>query len=98
MGRFLYFLILLFLARLVWNAVAGLLAGAVRQQMGANGPAGQQPGPQGPASKTIHKGQMVRDPVCGLHLPESRAITETRAGERIHFCSEQCRQSFLKAS
>lgn len=97
MARFLYVLILLFLARLLWNAVAGLLAGAVRQQMGANGPAGQR-GPTEPVSKTIHKGQMVRDPVCGLHLPESRAITETRSGERFHFCSEQCRQSFLKAS
>jgi len=91
-GRFLYFLILLFLAKLLWNAVAGLLAGAARQQMGATGSGA------GPAPNTIHKGQMVRDPVCGLHLPESRAITETRSGERYHFCSEQCRQSFLKAS
>jgi YHS domain-containing protein len=92
MGRFLYFLILLFLAKLLWNAVAGLLADAARQQMGANGRSGRS------APKTIHKGQMVRDPVCGLHLPESRAITETRSGQRYHFCSEQCRQSFLKAS
>jgi YHS domain-containing protein len=91
-GRFLYLLILFFLARLLWNAVAELLAGAARrQQMGANGPSGQTP-------HTIHKGQMVRDPVCGLHLPESRAITETRSGERFHFCSEQCRQSFLTSS
>ncbi len=91
MGRFLYFLVLLFLARLLWNAVSGLLAGAARRQMGARGRAE-------PAPKTIHKGLMVRDPVCGLHLPESRAITEVRAGERYHFCSERCHQSFLKAS
>jgi YHS domain-containing protein len=89
-GRFLYFLILLFLMRLLWNAVAGLLAGNARRQMGASGPADAAP--------TIHKGRMVRDPVCGLHLPENRAITETRSGERYYFCSERCRQSFLKAS
>lgn len=94
MGRFLYVLILLILARMLWNAVAGLLAGAARQQMGASG---QTPRP-GSAPNTIHKGLMVRDPVCGLHVPESRAISEMRAGERFYFCSEQCRQSFLKAS
>ena len=91
MGRFLYFLLLLFLARLVWNAVAGALAGEARRRMGARGR-------QERAPNTIHKGLMVRDPVCGLHLPESRAITENRSGERYYFCSERCRQSFLKAS
>ena len=91
MGRFLYFLLFLFLARLVWNAVSGLLAGEARRQMGARGREERAP-------NTIHKGLMVRDPVCGVHLPESRAITEVRSGERYHFCSERCRQSFLKAS
>jgi len=90
-GRFLYFLVLLFLARLLWNAVSGLLAGEARRRMRARG---RDEG----APQTIHKGMMVRDPVCGLHLPENRAITEVRAGERYHFCSERCRQSFLKAS
>lgn len=91
MGRFLYFLVLLFLARLLWNAVAGLLAGEARRQMGARG---REEG----APNTIHRGLMVRDPVCGVHLPENRAIVEVRSGERYHFCSEKCRQSFLKAS
>lgn len=89
MARFLVFLLILFLARLLWNAVASLMAGQARQQMGGN--------ERRPGDNTIHRGQMVRDPVCGLHLPESRAITETRSGERVHFCSERCRQSFLKA-
>ena len=90
MGRFLYFLVLFFLARLLWNAVSGLLAGQARRQMGARGQGDGAP-------QTIHKGMMVRDPVCGLHLPEHRALTEVRGGERYHFCSETCRQSFLKA-
>ena len=93
MGRLLYFLVLFFLARLLWNAVSGLLAGEARRQMGATGRDDRERSP-----RTVHKGRMVRDPVCGLHLPENRAITEVRAGERYHFCSETCRQSFLKAS
>jgi len=90
-GRFLYFLVLFLLARLLWNAVSGLLTGEARRQMGARGRGDGAP-------QTIHKGMMVRDPVCGLHLPEHRAITEVRAGELYHFCSETCRQSFLEAS
>lgn len=89
MGRLLYFMLLLFLARLLWNAVSGLIAGEAHRRMGAKGREER-------ASNTIHKGLMVRDPVCGLHVPESRAITEVLSGERYHFCSERCRQSFLK--
>lgn len=95
MGRFLYFLLILFLARLAWNAIAATLMGQARGQMGARGayrPRGEQ------TPRTINRGLMVRDPVCGLHLPEDRALTEVRDGERYHFCSEACRQSFLKAS
>ncbi len=88
MGRLLYFMLLLFLARLLWNAGSGLLAGDARRQKGSRG---REAG----APNTIHKGLMVRDPVCGLHVPESRAITEVLSGERYHFCSERCRQSFL---
>jgi YHS domain-containing protein len=95
MGRFLYFLVILFLVRMAWNALAATLVGHARRQMGArggNGARGER------ATPAIHKGLMVRDPVCGLHVPEDRAVTEVRAGERYHFCSDACRQSFLKAS
>lgn len=95
MSRFLYFLVVLFLARLAWNAVASMLLEQARRQMGARGPYAPQ-GEQAP--RTIHKGLMVRDPVCGLHVPEQRALTEVRDGERYHFCSDECRQSFLRAS
>jgi YHS domain-containing protein len=42
----------------------------------------------------IYKGLMVRDPVCGVHVPESASLVELRAGEAIHFCSEACRTKF----
>ncbi len=91
MARFLYFLLIAFLVRMVWSTVAGWLTMQARRQMGAtNGGSSEK--------RTIYKGLMVRDPVCGLHLPEQRAITESRSGQRYHFCSERCRDSFLSAS
>ena len=46
--------------------------------------------------KTIYRGQMVRDPVCGVYIPEQGALVERRSGETYHFCSEACRESFLQ--
>ena len=91
MARFLYFLLIAFLVRMVFRAVAGWLTVQAHRQMGVS--TGDSP-----EKRTIHKGLMVRDPVCGLHLPEQRAITESRSGQRYHFCSERCRDSFLSAS
>jgi YHS domain-containing protein len=42
----------------------------------------------------IYKGLMVRDPVCGVHVPERASLVELRGGESIHFCSEACRAKF----
>jgi YHS domain-containing protein len=91
LARFLYFLLVAFLVRMAWNAVAGWLTAQARRQMNAT------PG-HSSERRVIHKGLMVRDPVCGLHLPEQRALTELRSGQRYHFCSERCRDSFLSAS
>ncbi|HYR89271.1 MAG TPA: hypothetical protein VE422_34660 [Terriglobia bacterium] len=38
-------------------------------------------------------GRLVKDPACGTYIPEDTAL---RAGEHF-FCSEQCRQKFVKA-
>ena len=91
MARFLYFLLIAFLVRMVFRAVTGWLTMHARRQMGATSGGS-------PEKRTIYKGLMVRDPVCGLHLPEQRAITESRSGQRYHFCSERCRDTFLSAN
>ncbi len=90
MARFVYFLLIAFLVRMVFRAVAGWLVVHARGHVGASAD-------RSPEKRTIHKGLMVRDPVCGLHLPEQRALTESRSGQRYHFCSERCRDSFLSA-
>ncbi|OYV97325.1 MAG: hypothetical protein B7X11_06520, partial [Acidobacteria bacterium 37-65-4] len=42
-------------------------------------------------------GQLVRDPQCGTYVPESSAITVTREGETLHFCSDTCRDAYAAA-
>ncbi len=39
--------------------------------------------------------QLVRDPVCGMHLAESLAIPLREGGELVHFCSMDCREKYL---
>jgi YHS domain-containing protein len=85
--RWLYWLVIALLLRTVWRS---LLRGALA-------------GPRGGSSSTdplttVYKGLMVRDPVCGLHVPESRALVEVRGGERVHFCSETCRAAFRSSA
>jgi hypothetical protein len=40
---------------------------------------------------------MVRDRVCGTHLPAERALTLTDAGETRYFCGSACRDKHLAA-
>jgi YHS domain-containing protein len=39
-------------------------------------------------------GQLVRDPVCGLYVTPSRAITERSGMGTAYFCSEKCRAAW----
>ena len=86
--RLLYFLLLAYLVRLLFRSFYQRVAVSVASPM-ATEPAG---------GTEVYKGLMVRDPVCGVHLPESRALVEERKGERLHFCSEACRETFRKTA
>jgi hypothetical protein len=37
---------------------------------------------------------MVRDPVCGTFVLPDRAVTLADGRERVHFCSESCRDTY----
>jgi YHS domain-containing protein len=39
--------------------------------------------------------RLVRDPVCGLHVDETRSIPLRDGGELVHFCSSTCRDSYV---
>jgi len=38
--------------------------------------------------------RLVRDPVCGMHVDEALAIPSRDGGERVHFCSQACRDAY----
>lgn len=38
---------------------------------------------------------MTQDPICGMTVDETTAISATRDGETAYFCSEHCREKFL---
>ena len=39
--------------------------------------------------------RLVRDPVCGVHIAEERAIPLRVGGEVVHFCSVTCRDQYV---
>ncbi|SRR6266478_941454 len=38
--------------------------------------------------------RLVRDPVCGMHVDETRSILLREGGELLHFCSPVCRDAY----
>jgi len=39
--------------------------------------------------------RLVRDPICGVHIAEERAIPLRVRGEIVHFCSVTCRDQYV---
>ena len=39
--------------------------------------------------------RLVRDPVCGVHVAEYRAIPLRDRGQLVHFCSTACRDQYV---
>jgi YHS domain-containing protein len=80
--RFLLLAILLLLvARAFWKLVDGITEAA------------------GGASRRRDAGRpvpLVRDPVCGTHVPASTSLSLRTGGSLHHFCSEKCRDEFSR--
>ena len=43
---------------------------------------------------TVGSRRLVRDPVCGVHVAEERAIPLRTGDEVLHFCSAACRDQY----
>ncbi len=54
-------------------------------------PAGSRSG-----SETI-RGQVVRDPVCGMFVSTELSHRLNEAGQTLHFCSQECLERYQKA-
>jgi YHS domain-containing protein len=90
MMRFLIWLVVLFwtvamLRRLVVWMLRGFLKTLTDQQ---SAPTAQQ------GSAAISSRRLVRDPVCGVHVAEDRAIPLEVGGVVVHFCSAKCRDQY----
>ncbi len=81
MIRLLILVLLGFLAYTLFTAVTRKLGGGPSSSSDAKGPKGEQ---------------MVQDPQCGTFLPRSEALTKVVRGEKHHFCSEKCRDAFVR--
>ncbi len=86
-------LVRLLLVAVLFRIVIKALARVLPRQMGH---ASQSSGPTGrvPSQK---QGALVRDPMCGTYVEPSHSVS-TRSGDVMrYFCSENCRQAFLKS-
>jgi uncharacterized protein len=88
MFRLLQLVALIILFRFIWRALIRLMGGGTGGSRVGGGSAGE--------SKAIYGGQMVRDPVCGVYVPKQTALVEHRNGRTHYFCSETCRDAFLR--
>lgn len=52
--------------------------------------------PSSPTSAAPKTGipTLVRDPVCGVHIPQDRAVVRTWGDQTLYFCSESCAQAY----
>jgi YHS domain-containing protein len=85
--RFLIWLVALCLTiMLLRRVVAWTLRGIVNSLTRREDAPGQQ--------HTAGSRRLVRDPVCGVHVAEERAIPLRSGGEVMHFCSAACRDQY----
>lgn len=81
MFRILLWVVLaLVVARLAWRLLTGVFQGM-----------GYQPGSGGKQSVGL-----VRDPICGMFVAPSNALTSGSGAQTRYFCSEKCRQEYSK--
>jgi len=93
--RFLRFVVWVLILSWVFKLIGKLLAWAFQRAVDTD----QQDGSEGNSSsrdaqRTLTARQLVRDPVCGVHLAESLAIPYREDGQLMHFCSAECRDKY----
>jgi YHS domain-containing protein len=59
---------------------------------------GQRSVPAGPQPSALSSRRLVRDPVCGVHVTEDRAVLLEAGDEIVHFCSVACRDQYARGN
>lgn len=87
--RFLIWLVVLFwTVAMLRRLVAWMLRGFL------NTLTSKQSVPTAQQQSALSSRRLVRDPVCGVHVAEDRAIPLEVGGEVVHFCSIKCRDQY----
>jgi YHS domain-containing protein len=79
--------LLLLVARAFWKVVDSVMEAAGGAPRSARGGRTQAPSVR-----------LVRDPVCGTHVPTTSALSLTLHGTTHYFCSQKCRDEFRRRS
>ena len=81
---FLRLIIIIFLFYLIYRVLKGLFRSEV-----LDGNTGNQHINAAPAD------DLMEDPVCGVYVPKSQALSAKKDGETYYFCSRDCMDKFL---
>jgi YHS domain-containing protein len=92
LARFVRFVVWVLLISWIFKLVGRLAAWALRRAM--NPEQQQSSAAADPAQPQLAARQLVRDPICGMHLAETLAIPYRDRGELLHFCSAECRDKY----
>jgi YHS domain-containing protein len=77
-----YLVLLLIIGRMVWRFIYAIFEGAGMLK--------------GPGERERAAVKLVRDPVCGVFVVPSQALTLGSGTSTRYFCSEKCRQQWGK--
>jgi uncharacterized protein len=77
---------------IIWVALAILVIRALmRLSRGILQGAGYRRGAANPPSVAL-----VKDPVCGVFVPRTKALTSGAGDQAVYFCSEKCLQEWKR--
>jgi YHS domain-containing protein len=101
LARFLRFVVWVLIISWGFRVVGRVAAWALKRAAnpGEAQNVSSEPGSPGEDSAPrIASRQLVRDPVCGMHLAETLAIPFRDHGALVHFCSAECRDKYASGS
>jgi YHS domain-containing protein len=89
LGWILRILALILIVRLLMRFVGGLMEGL---KGGSTSTSGTRSAP-----KPRVGGRLVKDPQCGMHIPETGALRLGTGDNAVYFCSASCRDQWSAA-
>jgi YHS domain-containing protein len=87
----LWLLLLMLVFRAIGRVIGGIVDGA------AGTPPPKRSGGRSSSTTPVKGELMARDPVCGTFVVQSRAVSARGRDGLQYFCSEKCRDAYLKS-